>query len=86
MVQSKENIKYHLHLVLTKIYISGAGVVTSRALVRYVVTEWGIASLFGKTLQQRAHELIKVAHPDHREALEKAAFDRLKVMPEAKNY
>ncbi|KAJ8684309.1 hypothetical protein QAD02_020101 [Eretmocerus hayati] len=64
----------------------GAGVVTSRALVRYVVTEWGIATLFGRTLQQRAYELIQVAHPDHREALEKAAFDRLKVMPEKKNY
>ncbi|XP_011505175.1 PREDICTED: uncharacterized protein LOC105367992 [Ceratosolen solmsi marchali] len=64
----------------------GAGVVTSRALVRYVVTEWGIASLFGKSLQQRAYELIQIAHPDHRETLEKAAFDRLKVMPEKKNY
>ncbi|KAK0183077.1 hypothetical protein PV327_001149 [Microctonus hyperodae] len=60
----------------------GAGVVTSRALVRYVVTEHGIASLFGKTLKQRAHALINVAHPDHREALEKAAFERLKAMPE----
>lgn len=59
----------------------GAGVVTSRALVRYVVTEHGIASLFGKSLQQRAHALIQVAHPDHREALEKSAFERLKVMP-----
>ncbi|XP_031786274.1 4-hydroxybutyrate coenzyme A transferase [Nasonia vitripennis] len=64
----------------------GAGVVTSRALVRYVVTEWGIASLFGRSLQQRAYELIQVAHPDHREALEKAAFERLKVMPEKKSY
>lgn len=60
---------------------AGAGVVTSRALVRYVVTEHGIASLFGKSLQQRAYELIQVAHPDHRESLEKAAFQRLKVMP-----
>lgn len=60
---------------------SGAGVVTNRAVVRYVVTEHGIASLFGKSLQQRAYELIKVAHPNHREALEKAACERLKVMP-----
>ncbi|KAK7869590.1 hypothetical protein R5R35_003381 [Gryllus longicercus] len=59
----------------------GAGVVTTRAHVHYVVTEYGIASLFGKSLRQRAYELIKIAHPDHREALEKAAFDRLKVMP-----
>ncbi|XP_026323025.1 uncharacterized protein LOC113232493 [Hyposmocoma kahamanoa] len=59
----------------------GAGVVTSRAHVHYVVTEQGIADLFGKTLRQRAYELIRVAHPDHREALEKAAFERLKCMP-----
>ncbi|KOC70996.1 4-hydroxybutyrate coenzyme A transferase [Habropoda laboriosa] len=59
----------------------GAGVVTNRAVARYVVTEHGIASLFGKSLQQRAYELIQIAHPDHREALEKSAFERLKVMP-----
>lgn len=59
----------------------GAGVVTSRAHVHYVVTEYGIAYLFGKTLRQRAYELIQIAHPDHREALEKAAFERLKTMP-----
>ncbi|PZC79980.1 hypothetical protein B5X24_HaOG215570 [Helicoverpa armigera] len=59
----------------------GAGVVTSRAHVNYVVTEQGIADLFGKTLRQRAYELIKISHPDHREALEKAAFERLKCMP-----
>ncbi|XP_061388844.1 4-hydroxybutyrate coenzyme A transferase-like [Musca vetustissima] len=59
----------------------GAGVVTSRAHVHYVVTEHGIASLFGKNMRQRAYELIQVAHPDHREKLEKAACDRLKVMP-----
>lgn len=59
----------------------GAGVVTSRAHVHYVVTEYGIASLFGKTLRQRAYGLIQIAHPDHREALEKAAFERLKCMP-----
>lgn len=63
------------------VMLTGAGVVTNRAVVRYVVTEQGIASLFGKSLQQRAYELIQVAHPDHREALEKAAFERLKVMP-----
>lgn len=59
----------------------GAGVVTTRAHVHYVVTEFGIAYLFGKNLRQRAHALIEIAHPDHREALTKAAFDRLKVMP-----
>ena len=56
--------------------------VTSRALVNYVVTEHGIASLFGKTLRQRAHALIQIAHPDHRQSLEKAAFERLKAMPQ----
>lgn len=61
----------------------GAGIVTTRAHVHYVVTEYGIASLFGKTLRQRAHALIQIAHPDHREALEKAAFERLKTMPSA---
>ncbi|CAL8072052.1 unnamed protein product [Calicophoron daubneyi] len=59
----------------------GAGVVTTRAHVHYVVTEHGIAYLFGRNLRQRAHALIQIAHPDHREALEKAAFDMLKVMP-----
>ncbi|KAJ8942764.1 hypothetical protein NQ314_009975 [Rhamnusium bicolor] len=59
----------------------GAGVVTTRAHVHYVVTEYGIAELFGRSLRQRAHQLINIAHPDHREALEKAAFERLKVMP-----
>ncbi|XP_067658202.1 4-hydroxybutyrate coenzyme A transferase-like [Haliotis asinina] len=59
----------------------GAGVVTTRAHVHYVVTEFGIAFLFGKSLRQRAYELIKIAHPNHREQLEKAAFNRLKCMP-----
>lgn len=54
---------------------------TTRAHVHYIVTEYGIAYLFGKTLRQRAYELIRVAHPNHREALEKAAFERLRVMP-----
>lgn len=59
----------------------GGGVVTTRAHAHYIVTEFGIAYLFGKNLRQRAYELIRVAHPSHREALEKAAFERLKVMP-----
>lgn len=59
----------------------GAGVVTTRGHVDYVVTEFGIANLFGKTLLQRAFALIQIAHPDHREKLEKAAFDRFKAMP-----
>jgi acetyl-CoA hydrolase len=51
----------------------GAGVVTTRNHVHYVVTEHGIADLYGKTLRQRARALINVAHPRFREELEKAA-------------
>ena len=68
-----------------QIYIlfSGAGVVTTRAHVHYVVTEQGIANLFGKNTKQRMYHLIRIAHPDHREELEKAAYDILHCMPEA---
>lgn len=52
-------------------------VVTSRAHTHYVVTEYGIASLFGKSLRERARALIDIAHPDDREALEKYAFETL---------
>lgn len=61
----------------------GAGVVTTRAHAHYIVTEYGIAYLFGKSIRQRAHALIQIAHPDHRESLERAAFKRLKCMPTA---
>jgi acyl-CoA hydrolase len=54
----------------------GAGVVTTRAHVHYVVTEFGVADLYGKNLRQRATALISIAHPDHREELERAAFER----------
>lgn len=53
----------------------GAGVVTTRAHVHYVVTEYGIADLYGKNIAQRAKTLIQIAHPTHREALEKEAYD-----------
>ena len=49
---------------------AGAGVVTTRAHVHYVVTEYGVADLAGKTLHERAKALIKLAHPEDREALE----------------
>ncbi len=52
----------------------GAGVVTTRAHVHYVVTEWGVANLYGKTLKQRALSIINIAHPDHREELERQSF------------
>jgi acyl-CoA hydrolase len=54
----------------------GAGVVTTRGHVHWVVTEYGITDLFGKNLKQRAKALIELAHPDHREELERAAFER----------
>lgn len=54
----------------------GAGVVTTRAHVHYVVTEHGVAYLYGRNLRQRAEALIAIAHPDHREVLERAAFER----------
>jgi len=47
----------------------GAGVVTSRGLVRYVVTEYGVAYLHGKSIRERAKALIEIAHPDFRGAL-----------------
>jgi acyl-CoA hydrolase len=56
----------------------GAGVVTTRANVHYIVTEYGIAHLYGKNLQQRAKALIDIAHPDHREKLEYHAQHLLK--------
>ncbi|HZW28466.1 MAG TPA: acetyl-CoA hydrolase/transferase C-terminal domain-containing protein, partial [Trueperaceae bacterium] len=59
----------------------GAGVVTTRAHVHYVVTEHGVADLYGKNLRQRARALIEVAHPDHREALERAAHERFRWLP-----
>lgn len=59
----------------------GAGVVTTRAHAHFIVTEYGIAELFGRNYRQRAYALIQIAHPDHRAALEKAAFERLKCMP-----
>ncbi|MCH1927342.1 4-hydroxybutyrate CoA-transferase, partial [Shewanella sp. C31] len=53
----------------------GAGVVTTRADVHYVVTEWGIAELFGRSLRERALARIGVAHPDFREELVQAACE-----------
>lgn len=57
----------------------GAGVVTTRAHMHYVVTEYGVAYLFGKNLKQRAKALINVAHPDDRESLERACHERFKM-------
>jgi len=56
----------------------GAGVVTTRAHVHYIVTEYGVANLYGQSLRRRARSLIDIAHPDHREELDKAAYERFK--------
>ena len=56
--------------------LNGAGVVTSRAHIHYLVTEYGAVDLYGKSLQERAKLIISVAHPDHRETLDRAAFRR----------
>lgn len=59
----------------------GAGVVTTRAHVHFVVTEFGAADLHGRSLRERARALIGIAHPDHRETLEQAARERFGVLP-----
>ncbi len=56
----------------------GAAVVTTRGHVHWVVTEYGKVDLFGKNLKQRAQALVGIAHPDHREWLEKAFYKRFK--------
>jgi acyl-CoA hydrolase len=61
---------------ITPTLIEGSGVVSTRANIHWVVTEQGAVNLYGKTLQQRARLMISIAHPDHREALDKAAFER----------
>lgn len=57
----------------------GASVVTTRAHAHYIITEYGIAYLYGKNLRQRAKALINIAHPDDREELEKDCFVRFKI-------
>jgi acetyl-CoA hydrolase len=64
----------------------GAGVVTTRNDVHYVVTEYGVAYLHGKTIRERVRALIDIAHPQFREQLEAKAYDlhylpRLYAMP-----
>ena len=56
----------------------GAGVVTTRAHVHYIVTEFGTAYLYGKSLEERAFELVNIAHPDDRETLFKASWELLR--------
>jgi 4-hydroxybutyrate CoA-transferase len=63
---------------ITPFLKEGAGVVTTRAHMHYVVTEYGVANLYGKSLRERARALINIAHPDVREKLEEAAYNRFK--------
>ena len=58
----------------------GAGVVTTRGHVHWVVTEYGSVDLFGKNMKQRGKGLISIAHPDHRESLERAFYERYHCM------
>jgi acyl-CoA hydrolase len=56
----------------------GAGVVTTRGHIHWVITEFGAINLFGLNMEQRAKALIKIAHPTHQEFLEKKSFERFK--------
>ena len=56
----------------------GAGVVTTRGHIHWVVTEYGAVNLYGKNLRQRAKELISISHPDDREMLERESYERFK--------
>ncbi len=56
----------------------GAGVVTTRAHVHYVVTEYGVANLYGKTIEDRVDALARIAHPDYRENILKTYTDTVK--------
>jgi len=57
----------------------GAGVVTTRGHIHYVVTEYGVAYLYGKNLRQRAKSLIEIAHPEDREGLMQQCHERFKL-------
>lgn len=63
---------------ITPLLKQGAGVVTTRGHAHYVVTEYGVVNLYGKNTEQRSKLLISIAHPDHRETLERAHFERFK--------
>jgi 4-hydroxybutyrate CoA-transferase len=63
------------HSRIRPVLNSGAGVVTTRAHVHYVVTEYGYVNLYGKSLGERAKALISIAHPEHREELERGFFE-----------
>ena len=64
---------------ITPLLKPGASVTTTRAHVHYIATEYGIFNCFGATLSERARGLIQLAHPNHREALACAAFERFRI-------
>lgn len=61
---------------IAPILTPGAGVVSTRANIHWLVTEFGAVNLYGRTLQDRAKLIISISHPDHQEILDKAAFER----------
>ena len=56
----------------------GAGVVTTRSHVHYIITEYGVANLYGKTIKERVKLLVNIAHPDHRETIDKQYFELIR--------
>ena len=61
---------------IAPILTPGAGVVSTRANIHWLVTEFGAVNLYGRTLQDRAKLIISISHPEHQEELDKAAFER----------
>jgi acyl-CoA hydrolase len=61
---------------ITSTLLEGSGVVTTRAHMHWLVTEYGAVNLYSKTLQERARLITSIAHPTHRETLDRAAFKR----------
>lgn len=61
---------------ISPILLPGSGVVSTRANIHWIVTEFGAVNLYGNTMQERARKIISIAHPDHRESLDRAAFER----------
>lgn len=57
----------------------GSGVVTTRAHVHYIVTEYGSANLYGKPIRERIKEMIRIAHPEHRDELSREAYELFKI-------
>lgn len=61
---------------IAPVLLAGAGIVTTRAHIHWLVTEYGAVNLYGRSLQERARLIISIAHPSHQESLDKAAFER----------